>query len=219
MRFDLYGSVHKGVRALLFSTVGQVARTDFSRSDEAQAALDAVERLFRFLEEHAENEDRVIMPVLQRFSDETFAVLEADHAHTERLQAEAAQLVKRLRDATTRRRVHLARRLHACLCQLVALHLQHMERQERDGHRALWAHLTDQELLALQEQIVREMPPAQMADALSVLLPAMSVPERAALVGGLRSKVPGEVFAELTAPARRVLGGEEWAATAAAAGF
>ncbi len=223
MRVDLYGSVHKGIRSLLFATVGKVARADFAREDEAASALDAVERLFLLLEEHAEHEDRVVMPVLRRLSAEVYTALEDEHARTHGQQAELEKLASRLREARgdgrLEERVALGRRLHARLCVLVAEHLRHMDREEAEANRVLWAHLTDAELWALHEQIVREIPPPRMADALSVMLPAMSLPERAALVGSLHANVPATVFVQLTGPARDALGADGWAATAAAAGI
>jgi hypothetical protein len=57
-----------------------------------------------------------------------------------------------------------------------------------------------------------------MAEWLGIMLPALSMPERAGMLGGMR-QVPAPVLEILTAPARAALGAQAWAETAAAAGF
>lgn len=217
MRVDLYGAIHKGLRALMFETVGTVARTDFGRDEETGQALAAVERLLLFLEEHAGHEDDVVMPELQRLCPETYATLAHDHARTDGLAGEVGQVCARIRGARGEQRVAMGRRLHGRLCALVAEHLRHMEREETDASRVLWAHLSDRQLKALEERIVADIPPARLADVLSLMLPAMSLPERAGLVADLRSKVPPQALDALLAPARAVLGRDGWERTEAAA--
>jgi hypothetical protein len=55
-----------------------------------------------------------------------------------------------------------------------------------------------------------------MAEWLGLMLPAISVPERAAIIGGLRAKIPADALGPLLAPARAAIGAA-WGATALAA--
>jgi hypothetical protein len=218
-RLDMYGTVHKGLRASLFATAALAGRTDFASAEESAAAAAATERLLRFLDEHARHEDGVVMPVLAELAPELHADLRAEHARTDGLQREVEATAARLAGAAPAERVSLGRRLHERLLRLAAEHVHHMQREEQEANRALWAHLDDAALEALHGRIVGAIPPPRLAEWLALMLPALSLPERAALLGGLREKVPPPALLELTAPARAALGGDGWARTAAAAGL
>src|SRR5689334_20975733 len=98
-RVDLYGAVHKGLRVQLFETAALVGRTDFTRAREASEVAERVARLTSFLCEHAEHEDRIVLPVLAEIAPELAADLRADHARVEGLGAEVAKLGLRLQSA------------------------------------------------------------------------------------------------------------------------
>jgi hypothetical protein len=135
------------------------------------------------------------------------------------LGREVLALAERLAGSTGLERVALGRRLHERLARLAAEHLVHMQREERDVNRSLWAHRTDEELRALHGRIVGSIPPERNAEWLGLILPALSLPERTALLAPLRAALPAAGLRQLTAPARTALGHEGWARTAAAAGL
>lgn len=205
-RHDLYTGVHKGLRGLLFTASTEVARTDFACADAARTTSFALRRVLAFLHEHVQHEDEAILPVLAALAPELFADLRSEHARVEGLEQEVAGLLERLERAGEAERVSLGQRLHARTGLLVAEHLRHMAREEGEVNRVLWAHKTDAELLEIEGRIVGSIPPARLAEWLEVLLPAMAPAERAELLGGLRSAVPGDAFDALVSPARSALG-------------
>lgn len=211
-RPDLYRTPHRAIRALLFGTTLQLARTDFASEGEARLAVAAGERLLGFLHEHAEHEERVLCPEIERLSPETAAELRADHHRTAGLEREFAQLLARTALAGEAERVSLGARLNQRAALLTAEHLPHLEREEVLANRLLWAHKSDAELGSLHQQVVSEIPPARLAEWFELILPAMSCSERAPLVAGLL-QAPAEFFELVTAPARRALGKAAWEAT------
>jgi hypothetical protein len=58
----------------------------------------------------------------------------------------------------------------------------------------LWAHYSDDELLAIEQALVASIPPAAMFEALHWFLPALNAPERAAMLAGMRQGMPPEPF-------------------------
>lgn len=216
-RVDLYGGVHKGIRATLAGTAALAARTDFGRAEEAGAAIAAVRRLLGFLDEHAQHEDEVLMPELARIAPELHADLQADHARTEGLQRELGQLLDRAVGAGESERVSLGARIHDRLWRLAAEHLRHMSREEAEASRALWAHFADDALHVLHARILGAIPPARFAEWGEIILPSLSLPERAAMVAGLAASLPPPVFHQITGPAREVLGPVAWSAVTATA--
>ena len=182
-RFQLFTFVHKGLRAALFECAGLRARTDFEAPEESGAAARSVARLAGLLDEHAEHEDAVILPVVEALSPECFIALRAEHARTDGLQRDLVALAGRLVEAGAAERPAIGRRLHDRTTVLVAEHLLHMQREEQEVQRLLWAHRTDDELRALEGQVLARMTPARRAEWLGLILPALSLPERAAFAG------------------------------------
>lgn len=214
-RFDLYRPIHKAIRTLLFETTQLCARTDFGDELESARAAAAVRRLAGFLHEHAEHEDDVIGPQVERLAPDLAADLRNDHARVGGLESELVALAERLCAAQGSERLSLGRRLQDRLGHLVAEHLMHLEREECQVNRLLWAHLRDEDLRVLEGRILASIPPARSAEWLAVLLPAVSRPECAAILAGLAGLVPPPTFAELTAPARVALGDARWSAALA----
>jgi len=71
-----------------------------------------------------------------------------------------------------------------------------------------------EELMAIDQAIVASIPPDEMANGLSVMLPAMNVDDRVELLVGIREGAPLKVFAGVCALAESVLTPEAWKATA-----
>lgn len=216
-RVDLYLTVHKGLRALMFAAVQRVGCADFACEREAAAAAAGLEELLCFLAEHAEHEDAAILPAVERIAPALASELHEEHVRTEGMALELAVLLRRLPGASQAERVALGRRIHERSLRLVAEHLRHMGREEDEANRALWAHHTDSELGAMEQRIVGSIPPERMADWLGFMLPAASRPERVQMLTGMRAAMPQPVFAELTGQARAALGEDEWSASLGAA--
>lgn len=209
-RYDLYTTVHKGVRKGLFEAVLAVGGTDFAQAGEVAVALREVRRLLAFLEEHSEHEDAVILPELAALAPELHADLRAEHARIEGLQAEIERILARLEAADGAQRTALGRRLADRMAGLAAEHLRHMGREEIDANRVLWAHRSDADLKALEDRIVAGVPAERMGEWLALMLPAMNGAERRELLTGMAAEMPVAAFGVVTGPARELLGEAAW---------
>ncbi len=210
IRRDLFLTVHKGLRAELFETARLVARADFAAAQSCTEVERRLHRSFAFLEEHAAHEDEAIFPALQALAPVLCAELQSDHSRVDGRMLEITRLAQRLAESAPLERVALGRRLHAAMGSFLAEYLRHMEREEAEVNRMLWAHASDAELGQIEGRILGSIAPARLADWLEIMLPAASAAECAEILGGLASAVPAHVFQELTGPARRVLGESEW---------
>jgi len=217
-RFDIYTHIHKAIRVVLFDTVATVGRTDFGREAELPATSAAIRRMIRLTHLHAQHEDREIHPLLHRLAPEVAADLEAGHDRFDGIDREIEGCLTRMEGETSAVRISLGRRVHEMLGGLVADHLEHMALEESRANRILWAHLTDAELLALQDRVMGAIGPEEMTEWVELLIPAGNLTERAGLVAALRGVMPAEAFDALTAPGRARLGEAGWSETLEAAG-
>jgi hypothetical protein len=86
-----------------------------------------------------------------------------------------------------------------------------MEREEREASRLFWAHLDDVALSVLLWKAGQAADPSLAASWTRALLTAVSLPERRALLAGLRRSLSPDTFETLAAPARAALGEAAWA--------
>jgi Hemerythrin HHE cation binding domain len=183
-RLDLFLAVHKGLRAELFETARLVARSDFSVPAEARAAAARVQRSFAFLEEHARHEDELIFAELEARAPVLCAELRNEHSRVDGLMLEITRLLARLDECAPAERVSLGRRLHGLVGSFLAEYLRHMEREEGETNRMLWAHFSDEQLGAMQGRIISAIEPARLAQWMELILPELNASERAALLAG-----------------------------------
>ena len=177
-RVDLFTLVHKGIRRSLFDTLLAVGRADPARNEDLAAAQAAVARCFDFLREHAEHEDRHIVPVLVRLAPRFAAALEAEHVELEKAAIAIETLFPRLAAAPAGERPAMGREMFRRLTLLVADQLRHLEREEREGNATLWAYLPDPEIAALSARIQSDIPPARLAEWIELVAPVLTARER-----------------------------------------
>ena len=178
-RLDTLTPIHKGLRRALFETAIHLARTDFAAPDEVAAATQKVGEILDFLREHAEHEDREVLPIVARLDPRLAEQLHVDHTQLERLAIAVESLWPRLEAldvplARAQLGAELARRFNA----LVAAQVVHMDREEREMNAVLWAHLGDDELGQLSKRIVSAIPPARMQQWGSLVEPSLNGTER-----------------------------------------
>jgi hypothetical protein len=173
MRTDLFTPIHKGLRRNLFETAITLGRTDFTSPQETAAAETLVAECLGFLREHAEHEDRHVLPEIAHLAPELAASLREEHAAIaiDSLWPRFAPLGPEERQAMG---AELQRRFQS----LVAAQVRHMDREEREVNAVFWAKLQDRDIGALGRRIVVSIPPDRLLRwQRQVLLPAWSAPE------------------------------------------
>jgi len=190
MRLDVLTPIHKGLRRNLFETAIALGRTDFTSPEETAAAEKLVAECLTFLREHAEHEDRHVIPEIGRLAPALAAVLAEEHPELERAAIAVDSLWPRFAPLGPEERQAMGAELQRRFQALVAMQLRHMDREEREVNAVFWANLDDRDLGALSRRIVVSIPPARlMTWQQQVLLPAWSAPERAAAAARMPSPV------------------------------
>lgn len=195
-RFDLYATIHKGLRARMFDTTALVARTDFSNDAETAATTAALADLLELLDEHAAHEDAHVMPEVGAVAPDVAAALELDHGALHDLQRELRRRLELIATTPAARRWTLGRELHLRLCRMVADHLRHMDREETLANAALWAGRTDEQLMTVSGRISSSIAEPRLIEWWTFVLPALDGKERATVLRGMRDRAPG-VYAAL----------------------
>jgi hypothetical protein len=192
---DLYKDIHKGIRAELFDVTAEAGRLDPSEGIARAALATHVTDVVDLLTGHARHEDAAIQPVLEHRLPDLAERIEVDHltleAHMDDLVAMASDLAAPA-VVDPGPGVH---RLYLALASFTSDYLRHQDVEERVVMPALEATVGLEAVVAIHQAILADIPPDEMAKGLSVMIPAMNVDDRTALLGGMQAGAPAEVFA------------------------
>ena len=177
-RVDLYTSIHKAIRQILFDLSSMEGRTDYGDRASSAGLADRAIRALQLVTEHAEHEDREVLPELRRHAPAVEERLSAQHVDLEALAQEALACAARLSTTDDAERRSAGAALHILVNRLVAGHLDHMALEERDANGVLWTALSDPELVAIQGRILSAIAPPRMAEWMQWMLPALNAAER-----------------------------------------
>lgn len=217
--YDFYKDIHKGIRGELFRVTALAGNLDpGERCARAQLA-ERVNTLFDLLVAHAQHEDDFVQPHVVTYAPFYAEVIAADH---ERLEDQMVDIRGRVERAATAPSAEQAGRVRHCYWDLAAFtsaYLEHQDFEERRVMPALDAVMDTDELIAIDQAIVASIPPDQLAVGLGLMLPAMNIDDRAAMLGGMQAGAPPEVFAGVWALAGSMLTPADYRALGARLGI
>ena len=210
-RFSIYRPIHKAMRHILFSTSSQIGLADFADDAVTRETLATLDRTIGFLREHRGHEDAHVHPALESKVPGITARFAEDHEEDERLSTEIEQLTARIRVATGAQRVELGLEVHERFNAYVGIYLGHLYREETELQQALWDNLTEEELIAIDAVIAREIPPERMGDWLTEMCASYNPDEISLILNIVKAEAPPEVFQGVTQLAESVMQPEMWA--------
>jgi len=186
-RYDMFTPIHKGLRRTMFQTAMRLGRTDFGSLEDVAATQRELVQCMTYLREHAEHEDRHVIPRLAEIAPELAAELEAAHPQLEHAALDIECMGQRLAALSPAERETLGGELLRRFHGLIADQIRHMEREERQANAAFWGAMDDGAMAAISKTIVSTIEPARMdewkvifAASLSPRELAMMAPPRAA---------------------------------------
>ena len=197
-RYDLYGPIHKALRAWSTDILVKLGRADWQHEDNTRKTLTHLRDHLAVHWLHIAHEDRFIHPVLARLVPGSEAAAVAEHdRHAEALrQLEAA--AEALSLARPDAREGLGYALYLQFAQFLAIDFEHMHDEETRHMQILWAHLSDAEIAAIEHQIVASQSPQEAMQVLQWMLPNLTAAQRAEKFAGLRAAAPPPVVAAVT---------------------
>jgi hypothetical protein len=217
-RVDLYTVIHKALRKLEFETILSIGCTDFADPAGRSAALEQVDRLVGFLQEHMQHEDDAVSGLLEEADSRVAQVLDAQHDDLRGSMSRIRRLANELRGADGNGAVRLGAELYRALNAHLASDLVHMGREETDGNRALQETFDDERLADARGQIQAAIPPPRFAEWLQLMLPTMNRQELIGALSSMKQNAPPPVFEKVTGVAREILGPGTWATVEQALG-
>lgn len=195
-RIDLYLFVHKGLRAFLGDTLERCGRMDVADSAEVTDTLAQVRSLIELCRAHLHKEEEFLHPAMEARRPGSAGETRGDHAAQLEAFADIETSVRAVEASSGAQRAAAALGLYHQLALFMAENLEHMHVEETANNEVLWAAYSDEELRALQRELVGAIAPAQMALFLRWMIPAMTPAERALLLIGIKQHAPPGAFSQ-----------------------
>lgn len=195
-RPDLYRIIHKGLRLGHCQLLARLGSACWADETGSAALLDELRAHLALSRAHLEHEDAAIHPCLSEAA-ETLARLEQEHGHHLEQFRGLDSLARKVADAKGTARAQGGHELYLAFARFVAADFLHMEREEQEIMPLLWLLLSDDAISGIHGRIVTAIPPLQMVAYLRLILPAISTPERLAMLKAMQADAPAAVFAEV----------------------
>jgi len=209
-RLDMYGPIHKAMRAMMSDTLLAVGRMDCTDELEFMQVTQRVVELLDFCRSHLAHENEFVHTAMEARSPGSAGRIAHEHeehvAHIDRL----ARAVEHLRGVPAAARDAVTAQLYRDLAGFIAENFLHMNFEETRHNAVLWAHYTDAELAGIHDAIVASIPPEEMLYVLRWMVPFMNPAERAGMLQGMREHAPAPAFQAALDTVRPHLTAREW---------
>jgi hypothetical protein len=210
-RYNPFLQIHKGLRAMLYETALNLQHADFGNVAATALVTDQVQKVLWLFEGHAHIEDSKVFPLIATHAPEVVDDFESqhvqDHALGEALQQQLDKLAA-CEHPTERKLSGLA--LQQAFQCFVAFNLEHMVKEETIVASLLWEHYTDQELHALTEEIVRNIPPEKNQHYVNWMILGNNDEELIQWLTSVRNSAPSFVYDQLCDLAKQLLKTARW---------
>lgn len=210
-RYNPFLQIHKGLRAMLYDTALNLQLADYGNVAATALVADQVQKVLWLFEGHAHVEDSQVFPLVAQHAPEVVADFEGqheeDHALGEAVQEQLNQLAS-CSTASERKLAGLG--LQQAFQNFVAFNLEHMVKEETIVAALLWQHYSDEQLHALTNEIVRNLPPEKNQHYTNWMILGNNDEELIQWLTSVRQQAPPFVYDQLCGLAKQLLKQSRW---------
>ncbi|HEY6344385.1 MAG TPA: hemerythrin domain-containing protein [Bryobacteraceae bacterium] len=208
---DLFTTVHKAIRALIYDLGMMLQTTDFTDERGRNACLAALEHFLEMLHEHAGYEDRTVFAATRRFEPEIIGKLEEEHGEIDGHLEQVHKSIARVRAAATdQERIEAGAELNRSASKFVAFYLGHLIHEEETVLPATLKYFNDGELSGMREEVQRATTPARFAEWMRWMFPSININELVGIFRGLKAHAPAPFYQAMSQMAHSSLGELRW---------
>jgi hypothetical protein len=189
-RFDLFTSIHKAIRAMIYDTGGRLQTVDFADERAVVKTTADLIPVLSLLREHHDTEERFVFPEVHRFDPALVDDLQSQHRTIETLLAISGDAVVAAHDAGPAERGEAGVELNRRFNELAAFYLEHLAHEEVTILPVTWEHFDDTELLAIQGAIMASMEPELALQWLGWMLRGLNRAELVGMLAGAKANMP-----------------------------
>lgn len=211
LRFNPFGQVHKGLRALLYDTAMQLQHADFTNDAQAGHIDQRVQLVISLFESHAKIEDGQVFPMIRQFAADIVEDFEAQHQMDHEIAKHLVRCLGQLATAETDdEKLFAGHELLQQFNAFLAFNVEHMKKEETIVNEYLWKFYDDEELLQKVKEISNLVPPEENVHFSEWMLRGMATHEITGWYQCIKDDAPPQVFEMFCDMAEAVLPANRW---------
>jgi len=156
-RYNIFKRTHKGLRSMLFDAGAKIQQTDFTRSKQANVAIEAIKQSTRSFLYHLSKEDKIIYHSVVLYAPYIVAMVEQTNLKDQALAESIDNLIDQQREQDTKKdKIAFGLQLQAVFFEFTAAVLQHMNKEETVINEILWSNYSDRQLVGMEVEMMKQ---------------------------------------------------------------
>jgi len=210
-RYNIFKRTHKGLRSMLFDAGAKIQQTDFTKTKQADSAIEIIKQTTRSFLYHLSKEDNLLYHSVVLYAPYIVAMIEQTNAKDEKLARSIDKTIERYKDLSTKNEmVSFGLNLQAAFFEFTAAVLQHMNKEETVINELLWTNYTDSQLVALEVEMLKQSTPDACTWYTGKILKELSNPEIIIWINGIAEHASATIIEKLISTTQRVLPIDRW---------
>jgi iron-sulfur cluster repair protein YtfE (RIC family) len=191
---------------MLYETASELQRTDFDNGEEVTSLLEDITTVVDVFDKHAYNEDHFVFPAVEQYEPSVVDSFEQEHVKDHELSTQLRTLINICRSLKTdEERIQLGSALRKAFVDFLAFNLVHMAKEEDIINNLLWRYYTDEQIRAIEKQIIAIQKPESTAVVWKWMLRGLSNKEITNWLRAVEKNAPGFAFTNLFTTAEKEL--------------
>ena len=210
-RYNIFKRTHKGLRSMLFDAGARIQQTDFSKSKQAIAAMEAIKQTTRSFLYHLSKEDNIVYHSVVLHAPYIVAMIEQTNIKDEALARSITSMVDQYKELNTKKEmIAFGQQLQAAFFEFTAAVLQHMSKEETVVNELLWSNYTDRELIGMEVEMMKQATSSDCNWYTGKILKELSNREILVWVDSIKEHATPLMLKKLISTARIVLPIDRW---------
>ena len=212
-RYNAFYLIHKGLRAMLYDAALTMQQTDFANDAETSVVLAKINEVLFTFDNHAHHEDSFIIPAVETYEPQLAASFEQEHVEDHRIANELKNLIAIYENTFfDEEKTICGSAIVKSFTEFIVFNLKHMAKEEMLLNQALWEHYTDEQIIAIEQQLLAYIPPAEKQKTSRWMMRAISTTDAANWLKRVKATALASVFNNLLRLAEEELSDTRFAA-------
>ncbi|MGG9964204.1 hemerythrin domain-containing protein [Ferruginibacter sp. SUN106] len=210
-RYNIFGQVHKGLRAMLYETALCLQQTDFNNTEEAENSLTLLGQTIDLFDKHAHTEDTMVFTAIEHTEPALVNAFEKEHEEDHALGQRLRGLLTAFgHTVSSDDKIITGDAITQSFIEFMIFNLKHMAKEEDIINKALWKSYTDIELHGITQKIVASIPPQHVAQFSRWMMRGLNNNEITGWLKEVKNNAPDFVFQSLMQTAEQELNAPRW---------
>jgi hypothetical protein len=210
-RYNIFKRTHKGLRGMLFDTGAKIQQSDFTKSKQADATIDAIKQSTRSFLYHLKEEDTIVFHAVVLHAPYIVAMIEQTNIKDEALARSVDKKIEGYKGLNSKKeKIVFGHQLQAVFFEFTAAVLQHMNKEETVVNELLWSNYTDSQLVAMEVEMMKHATASDCTWYTGKILKELSNREILVWVDSIKEYASPFMLKKLISTARTVLPIDRW---------